>query len=106
LICASFAARAAAKDGEAANGSLHKLGMDYLYAALHVTAIRYAAEKRYLAESIAELREIERQSRRRLISWRHVLERRSNRPRQWRRSNPSSGEHDRVAAAIAPAIDH
>jgi hypothetical protein len=67
LICASFAARAAA--GEAANGSLHKLGMDCLYAALHVTAIRYAAEKRYLAESIAELREIEGQSRRRLISW-------------------------------------
>ena len=46
LICASFAARAAA--GEAANGSLHKLGMDYLYGALHVTAIRYVAEKRYL----------------------------------------------------------
>jgi hypothetical protein len=44
------------QDGEAANGSLHKLGMDYLYAALHVTAFRYAAEKRYLAESIAELR--------------------------------------------------
>ena len=33
-------------------------GMDYLYEALHGTAIRYAAEKRYLAESIAELREI------------------------------------------------
>ena len=32
--------------------------MDYLYAALHVTAIRYAAEKRNRAESIAELREI------------------------------------------------
>ena len=29
LICASFAARAAA--GEAANGSLHELGMDCLY---------------------------------------------------------------------------
>ena len=43
--------------------------MDYLYGALHVTAIRYAAEKRNLAESIAELREIERQSRRQLISW-------------------------------------
>ena len=56
MICASFAAWAAAC--EAANGSLHKLGMDYLYGALHVTAIRYAAEKRYLAESIAELREI------------------------------------------------
>ena len=56
MICASFAARAAA--GEAANGLLHKLGMDYLYGALHGTAIRYAAEKRYLAESIAELREI------------------------------------------------
>jgi hypothetical protein len=57
------------QDGEAANGSVHKLGMDYLYEALHGTAIRYAAEKRYLAESIAELRETERQSRRRLISW-------------------------------------
>ena len=33
-------------------------GMDYLYEALHGTAIRYAAEKRNLAESIAELREI------------------------------------------------
>ena len=32
--------------------------MDYLYEALHGTAIRYAAEKRNLAESIAELREI------------------------------------------------
>ena len=29
--------------------------MDYLYEALHGTAIRYAAEKRYLAGSIAEL---------------------------------------------------
>jgi hypothetical protein len=55
------------QDREAANGSLHKLGMDYLYAALHVTAFRYAAEKRYLAESIASFGEIERQSRRRLI---------------------------------------
>jgi hypothetical protein len=33
-------------------------GMDYLYEALHGTAIRYAAEKRNPAESIAELREI------------------------------------------------
>jgi hypothetical protein len=33
-------------------------GMDYLYEALHDTAIRYAAEKRNPAESIAELREI------------------------------------------------
>ena len=33
-------------------------GMDYLYEALHGTAIRYAAEKRNLAESIAELREV------------------------------------------------
>ena len=32
--------------------------MDYLYEALHGTAIRYAAEKRNPAESIAELREI------------------------------------------------
>ncbi len=32
--------------------------MDYLYEALDGTAIRYAAEKRNLAESIAELREI------------------------------------------------
>lgn len=32
--------------------------MDYLYEALHGTAIRYAAEKRNRAESIAELREI------------------------------------------------
>ena len=28
------------QDDEAANSSLHKLGMDYLYGALHVTAIR------------------------------------------------------------------
>jgi hypothetical protein len=34
------------------------VGMDYLYEALHGTAIRYAAEKRNPAESIAELREI------------------------------------------------
>jgi hypothetical protein len=33
-------------------------GMDYLHEALPGAAIRYAAEKRYLAESIAELREI------------------------------------------------
>jgi hypothetical protein len=33
-------------------------GMDYLYEVLHGTAIRYAAEKRNPAESIAELREI------------------------------------------------
>ena len=32
--------------------------MDYLFEALHGTAIRYAAEKRNPAESIAELREI------------------------------------------------
>jgi hypothetical protein len=32
--------------------------MDYLYEALHGPAIRYAAEKRNPAESIAELREI------------------------------------------------
>ena len=35
-----------------------RAGMDYLYEALHDTAIRYAAEKRNAAESIAELREI------------------------------------------------
>jgi hypothetical protein len=33
-------------------------GMGYLYEALHGTAIRYAAEQRNPAESIAELREI------------------------------------------------
>ena len=33
-------------------------GMDYVYEALPGAAIRYAAEKRNLAESIAELREI------------------------------------------------
>jgi hypothetical protein len=32
--------------------------MDYLYEASYGTAIRYAAEKRNLAESIAELHEI------------------------------------------------
>ena len=67
MICASFAARAGAKDGVAASGSpigglieyvFDAGGMDYLYEALHGTAIRYAAEKRNLAESIAELREI------------------------------------------------
>jgi hypothetical protein len=141
-------------------------GMDYLYEALHGTAIRYAAEKRNPAESIAELRKIanghddilaevagitagswyaspvcpafpvrqlvrqsvppgcrlrgrpdragaldrgrERQSRRRLISWKAARCSRaaSNRPRQGRRINPSSGEHDRVAAADGPAIDN
>ena len=50
----------------------------------------------------------ERKSPRRLISWKAATCWRaaSGRPRQGRRVNPSSGEHDRVAAAIAPAIDH
>ena len=56
------------QDGVAASGSLSigglidyvfdAGGMGYLYEALHGTAIRYAAEKRNLTESIAELREI------------------------------------------------
>jgi hypothetical protein len=67
LICASFAARAAAKMVEQpAVPSIRGLieyvfdagSMDYLYEALHGPAIRYAAEKRNPAESIAELREI------------------------------------------------
>jgi hypothetical protein len=143
--------------------------MDYLYEASYGTAIRYAAEKRNLAESIAELREIanghddilaeaagitagswyaspathvgreliaadmlifsyllvvaavavlvalvlwigarERQSPRRLISWKAATCSRapSNRPRQGRRVNPNSGQHDRVASADGPAIDN
>jgi hypothetical protein len=68
-------------------------GMDS-YEALHGTAIRYAAEKR--------------KSRRRLISWKAATSWRaaSSRPWQGHRVNPSSGEHDRVAAADDPIIDH
>jgi hypothetical protein len=61
LICTSFAARAAAKmvrqpavlfiDG-LIKYVFDEGGMDYLYEALHGTAIRCAAEKRNLAESI------------------------------------------------------
>jgi hypothetical protein len=50
----------------------------------------------------------EGESRRRLISWKAATcwSAASNGSRQGRRVNPSSGQHDRVAAAIAPAIDH
>jgi hypothetical protein len=53
-------------------------------------------------------REREGESRRRLISWKAATcwKAADSRPRQGRRVNPSSGEHDRVAAADGPAIDH
>ena len=66
--------------------------MDYLYEALQGTAIRYAAEKRNLAG--------------RLISWKAATcwSAASSRPRQGRRANSSSREHNRVAAADDPTM--
>jgi len=45
---------------------------------------------------------------RQLISWKPATfwKASDSRPRQGRRVNPSSGEHDRVAAADGAAIDH